>query len=213
MKTLTVLDLFSGLGGWSKAFKERGHHVTTVDFNPLFKPDIVADIRDITVASVGYHNVVLMSPPCETFSVQSLYHHWRTVNGVPEPTSLRAIEGLEIVEAAIAFVRSMDPAFWIMENPRAMLRKQAIVRDIPRKTITYCQYGETRMKPTDLWSEKWDQIPLVLRAPCKNGDPCHISAPRGSSTGTQGMGTAAQKAVVAYALSEQVCLACEEGIK
>ena len=28
---MNVLDLFSGLGGWSAAFVERGHEVVTVD--------------------------------------------------------------------------------------------------------------------------------------------------------------------------------------
>lgn len=42
------------------------------------------------------------------------------------------------------------------------------------------------MKPTDLWSN----IPnLEFKSMCKNGDSCHISAPRGSSTGTQGIKT------------------------
>jgi len=42
------------------------------------------------------------------------------------------------------------------------------------------------MKPTDLWSNMKD---LELLPICKNGAPCHISAPRGSSTGTQGIKT------------------------
>jgi len=40
------------------------------------------------------------------------------------------------------------------------------------------------MKPTDIWTncEKW-----IPRPSCKNGMPCHTSAPRGSRTGTQGL--------------------------
>jgi len=42
---------------------------------------------------------------------------------------------------------------------------------------------EGRMKPTDLWhNTNW-----VPRPMCKNGDPCHEAAPRGSRTGTQGI--------------------------
>ena len=38
-------------------------------------------------------------------------------------------------------------------------------------TVTYCQYGDTRMKPTDLWCsdslfQQWTPRPM-----CKNGDP------------------------------------------
>jgi hypothetical protein len=73
-----------------------------------------------------------------------------------------------------------------MENPRGMLRKLEVVKDLPRYTVTYCQYGDTRMKPTDLWGvvPKWSPRPT-----CKNGDTCHVSAPRGSRTGTQGLGS------------------------
>lgn len=53
-----------------------------------------------------------------------------------------------------------------------------------RHTITYCQYGDKRMKPTDIWtnSETWQPRPM-----CKKGDICHELAPRGSKTGTQGL--------------------------
>ena len=53
-----------------------------------------------------------------------------------------------------------------------------------RHTVTYCQYGEDRMKPTDIWSNATWWNP---RKPCKNGMPCHTAAPRGSRTGTQGI--------------------------
>ena len=61
-----------------------------------------------------------------------------------------------------------------------------------RYTVTYCQYGDTRMKPTDLWSN----IEFKLKPMCKNGDDCHQSAPRGSRTGTQGMINAYEKSKV-----------------
>lgn len=53
-----------------------------------------------------------------------------------------------------------------------------------RFTVTYCQYGDRRMKPTDIWTNVSDPM---FKPMCKNGDSCHVSAPRGSSTGTQGM--------------------------
>jgi hypothetical protein len=44
----------------------------------------------------------------------------------------------------------------------------------------------SQSKPTDLWGGFPPS--LILKAPCKNGDPCHVAAPRGSSTGIQGNG-------------------------
>lgn len=40
------------------------------------------------------------------------------------------------------------------------------------------------MKPTDLWTNHPNPNFLPM---CKNGQPCHESAPRGSKTGTQGL--------------------------
>lgn len=40
------------------------------------------------------------------------------------------------------------------------------------------------MKPTDIWTNApW----FIPRPMCKNGASCHVAAPRGSSTGTQGV--------------------------
>jgi hypothetical protein len=72
------------------------------------------------------------------------------------------------------------------------MRKMNFMQGIPRTTITYCSYGDDRMKPTDIWSNNirsifnpagWQPLPM-----CFNGNRnCHHQpAPRGSSTGTQG---------------------------
>ena len=69
-----------------------------------------------------------------------------------------------------------------------------------RHTITYCQYGDTRMKPTDIWTNlEWTPKPM-----CKNGDLCHQSAPRGSKTGTQGIKGARDRGVIPPQLFEEL---------
>ena len=85
-----------------------------------------------------------------------------------------------------------------------MLRKLPVVANLPRTTVTYCAYGDFRMKPTDLWGVVPGWVPRVA---CRNGDPCHISAPRGSRTGTQGMTTPAVKAMIPYQLGADICAA------
>lgn len=69
-----------------------------------------------------------------------------------------------------------------------------------------CQYGETRMKPTDIWhhSPAWTPRPA-----CKNGDPCHVAAPRGSRTGTQGIKGAKERGRLPTQLCEEVIIAAE----
>lgn len=79
---------------------------------------------------------------------------------------------------------------------------------LPRYTVTYCKYGETRMKPTDIWTNHPD--PKFI-PPCKNGDPCHEKAPRGSKTGTQGIKGRIDKARIPAKLCEHIVDICEEG--
>jgi hypothetical protein len=93
-----------------------------------------------------------------------------------------------------------------MENPRGMLRKLPVVEGLPRTTVSYCTYGDTRMKPTDLWGVVPNWIPREM---CKNGMPCHEAAPRGAKTGTQGLKGARERSRVPYALGEELLKALE----
>jgi hypothetical protein len=203
---VTVLDLFCGLGGWGAAFRYRGHSVTSLDIESRFCPSIVADA--MTYAPGRSFDVVLASPPCEAFSVASIGHHWTGGRRAYVPRTEHARTSMELVRATLRIIREASPRFWVIENPRGVLRKLGILDEFERVTVTFCQYGDTRMKPTDLWGgfpECWRPRPM-----CRNGAPCHERAPRGARTGTQGLKGAAERAVIPYGLAESVCLACEK---
>lgn len=205
---MKVLDLFAGLGGWSGPFIERGHDVTTLDIEERFDPTIRADA--LTVGpNLGGYDIVLASPPCEAFSVASIGTHWSGGLRAYEPATATARTALALVHWTVAAVESMRPRFAVIENPRGMLRKLGVLDRYERVTVTYCQYGDTAMKPTDLWGlpfpGAWAPRPM-----CKNGDPCHEAAPRGAKTGTQGKGDAAARAVIPHELALSICLAAEE---
>lgn len=75
------------------------------------------------------------------------------------------------------------------------MRKMDIMKQYKRHTITYCQYGDDRMKPTDIWT---NHIFPKFKKPCKNGDSCHVAAPRGSRTGTQGLKGNYERSLIPY---------------
>lgn len=56
-----------------------------------------------------------------------------------------------LVKNTLKIIKYFDCQYYI-ENPRGMLRKQEFMKGIPRTTVTYCSYGDNRMKPTDIWS-------------------------------------------------------------
>jgi hypothetical protein len=190
---LRVLDLCSGLGGASRAFADRGHEVITVDINRKFKPTIVADVRHFT----GFENsfdVVLAGPPCQGFSLAGLGYHWR--HG-PD----RAVEeGLSIVKACFRIIREVQPRYYVLENPRGMLRR---LIGLPTETIYYCSYGHPLQKPTDLWHN----LPVSLKRPCAP----HLRSPRGLNAMRDWERDPAVRSLWPYKLSLAVCLACESG--
>jgi hypothetical protein len=177
-----VLDLFAGLKGWSAPFEERGHDVFSVDMDERFDVSLHADILTLTPADLPWRpDIILASPPCEAFSVLTIGRNWAP-GRVPKTDKARV--SIALVEATRRIIVETQPAYFVIENPRAMLRKIPALNELDRRTVTYCQYGEPYMKPTDLWGGFPPSF--VARPMCKPRDACHRSAPRGSRTGIQG---------------------------
>lgn len=204
-----VLDLYTGKGGFHKGFIDRGHTVITVDNEKKFNPTIVADIKKLSASDFekyrrpGYKyifDLILASPPCNCFSVLSIPRYWK--NGKPKNQTSK--EAIALVKHTQKLIKALDPPYWIMENPRAMLRK---IIGRPTGTVTYCQYGARYMKATDLWGK---HPPGLKLRRCKNGDLCHEPAPRGSkTTGVQRLSSPEIRALVPEKLSLEIALACE----
>lgn len=104
---------------------------------------------------------------------------------------------------------ALSPAVWFIENPRGGMRKMDFMSALPRYTVTYCQYGDSRMKPTDIWTNHPDP---KFKPMCHNGDPCHVAAPRGAKTGTQGLAGSVDRSRIPEELCRHIVTICEEVI-
>ena len=204
--SLIIFDLFSGTGSATQAFKEAQQKVYTFELDTYFAADENVDVFDLTVDYLrevyGQPDFVWASPPCTAFSVASMGHHWQSGGLNPVPKTQAAMESQELVAHTRKLLEGLNPQFgFLLENPRGMLRKLPVVAGLQRQTVTYCQYGDTRMKPTDLWGAvpNWTPRPM-----CKNGAPCHEAAPRGSKTGTQGLKGSKERSRVPYALGVEL---------
>jgi site-specific DNA-cytosine methylase len=199
---MIIYDFFAGTGSATKAFEDAGHTVIKVELDTYFEADerdILKLTADELVSKYGRPDFIWASPPCTTFSVASIGKHWN-VDKTPKTEAAKL--AIELVSHTIKLITDINPKLgWLMENPRGMLRNQSVVSHLPRRTVTYCGYGDFRMKPTDVWGSigKW-----ISRPACKNGDKCHQSAPRGSRTGTQGINGAKDRSVIPYALSKEI---------
>jgi len=203
---VNVLELFAGSKSIGKQAEKLGMNVYSSDINDFEGIDYVVNILEFDVTKVPFKpDIIWASPPCTSFSVASIGHHWTGGKGAYIPKTDGARLGLELVKKTIEIIEYFQPTFWFMENPRGVLRKLPVVQGLPRKTVTYCQYGDERMKPTDIWTNSiiWEPRPM-----CKNGDPCHVSAPRGSRTGTQGRSNAYERSKIPDELCFEVLKSC-----
>ena len=219
---MKVLELFAGTRSISKAFerknaeREREQHITySIEWDKGFeKISLYADISKVTAEQIielfGKPDVIWASPDCTTYSIAGISHHRKkSENGSLEPVSDYAKFCDEVNKHVLQLIDELNPMFWFIENPRGAMRKMDFMKYLPRYTVTYCQYGDKRMKPTDIWTNH--PCPK-FKPPCKNGDPCHEAAPRGSKTGTQGLKGHIERSKIPDRLCDHVAEICEEGM-
>ena len=200
---MKVAEFFAGSRSVGKVAESLGMKVFSIDWKPFDKINLVCDVEKMKVSDVPFiPDVVWGSPDCTTYSIASCSTH--RINSV-EPKSEYAKKCDNVNQHFISLINewlSINPNMvFFIENPRGMLRKMPFMKDFKRHTIWYCQYGDDRAKPTDIWtnSKNWNPRPM-----CKNGNPnCdHQRAPRGSKTGTQGRKGSYDRSII----PQELCL-------
>lgn len=214
---MRVLELFAGTRSIGKAFERAGHEVYSIEWDKNFENiDWYEDIGKITAQDIierfGKPDVIWASPDCSSFSIAAISHHRKKnpETGNLDPVSDYAKFCDKVDQNVLKLIKDLNPVYYWIENPVGGLRKMTWMQDIPyRYTTTYCQWGEKRMKPTDLFTN----YPNAYFPRCKNGDPCHESAPRGSKTGTQGLKGSKERSRIPDALCDYIVELCERGLQ
>lgn len=209
------MELFAGTRSIGKAFEEKGHEVFSVDWDARFDNiDLRKDIQMITPEEImqifGKPDVIWASPDCKTYSIAAISHHRRKERcGNLAPISYYAKQCDKVNKHVLKLLVALQPKFWFIENPRGGLRKMNFMQGLPMYTVSYCKYGDSRMKPTDIWTNhpQPDFKPM-----CKNGNPCHTSAPRGAKTGTQGIKGSVERAAIPTELCRHIVDICESNL-
>ena len=203
-----VLELFAGSRSIGKVADELGYEVFSVDINNFEGIDLVKDIEFLTKEDIPFiPDVIWASPPCTTYSIAAIGHH----RDMGKPKTDFAAKSDRLVLNTLKLIKEYNCKYFI-ENPRGYLRKMDFMLGIPKTTVWYCTYGDTRAKPTDIWSNHIYSLFNVNgwkpRAICFNGNTnCHHQpAPRGSRTGTQGMKNNYERSKVPYELCKEILL-------
>ena len=211
---MILLELFAGTRSISKSFEEHGHKTYSIEWDKNFENiDLYEDINKVTSNDIiklcgGKPDIIWASFDCTTYSIAGVHHHRKYKDNEPVAISEYAKQCDKTNIHVLDLIKELKPKYYFIENPVGCLRKMKFMQDLPRYTITYCQYGDKRMKPTDIWT---NYINPNFKLPCKNGAPCHERAPRGSRTGTQGLKNARIRSVIPKELCDYIVKICEEG--
>ena len=129
---MKVLDLCSGLGGFSEAFVNASSwEVMRIENNPLLSEvphteiiDIF-EFRDTLIDMIergykpAYPDLILFSPPCREFSL-----------GFNAPRAIASREGrleeyqpnMSILECGLDIIKILNPRYYIIENVKGSIR-------------------------------------------------------------------------------------------
>tara|TARA_R110000824_G_scaffold6760_2_gene31172 strand:+ start:444 stop:1088 length:645 start_codon:yes stop_codon:yes gene_type:complete len=211
-KKLKVLELFAGSRSIGKVADELGYEVFSVDINNFEGIDLAKDIEFITKDDIPFvPDVIWASPPCTTYSIAAISHH----RDMGKPKTDFAAKSDRLVLNTLKLIKEYNCKYFI-ENPRGYLRKMDFMLGVPKTTVWYCRYGDTRAKPTDIWSNHIHSLFNMQgwqpRLECFNGNKkCHHqSAPRGSRTGTQGMKNNYERSKIPYQLCKEILLSIND---
>lgn len=199
MNYLLCVDIFSGLGGFSEAFIDRGWDVIRIDNDEKFKDvpnTIIGNVGKLPLKRKLRPDILLMAPPCKRFSVASIWRYWGK-GGKPKP---EVVQDMRLVFWGLDAVDYLKPKYWVLENPRGMMRR---VLGYPEVTTFFASWGSPLYKPTDLWGD----IPSNMEWPKpKNWE----KAPRGSHKGIAKSMQTEERSKIPYNLSEALAIAVEK---
>lgn len=205
---MNLLELFAGSRSVGKEAEKLGWNVFSSDIEAFEGINLIKDIIQIQRTDIPFiPDVIWFSPDCSTYSIAACSTHRQYANDVPLAKSGKAVLADNILDKIHTIISWFPDAVYFIENPMGLMRKMPSMKKLPRKTVTYCQYGDTRMKPTDIWTNctTWKPRPM-----CKNGDKCHEAAPRGSKTGTQGRKGSYERSKIPTELCREILLSCME---
>jgi hypothetical protein len=167
--TMKLLDLCSGREGVSKEFRKYGWDVTTVDINPKFNPNIVADINTLHLESPGYYDFIWASPVCTEYTKSNLPISWKCNGGK------RTLPDMCLFLNCYRIIRYLNPKWWAIENVIGAVPYFSLVLGKYQKHVgsrylwgefpifdTSHKHGKWRLPPTADRSEIRSEIPTGL---------------------------------------------------
>jgi hypothetical protein len=162
-KALRVLELFSGtgsVGDYLLSILPKGSRVISLDTDRRATTAVQADILQWSGEGLTGVDILWASPPCTQYS-----------RARATASTARDLVGADrLVLKTLELINSLQPGFWVMENPFGMLRLRPFMEPLAllESVTSYCHYGRRYRKDTSLWSNAGN---LGVRR-CNGDDPC-----------------------------------------
>jgi len=208
---MRVIDLFSGLGGFSEGFIERDHKVIRYDNDKRFSDIPKTKIIDIMeLDRLPKADVILASPPCNCFSRMTIRYYWER----KKPKNDKAKFAVSLVKKTLQLIHEAKPKFYVIENPIGMMIH---VLGKPQVLTWWASWysakdegiplDEPPLKETYLWgrlpSMNWPPKPTVYAKINRKS--------KDRQKGVQGIKDSAISAKIPYLFSKALAIACEQG--
>jgi len=214
-----LLELFAGSRSVGNEAEKQGLNVFSVDWTAYEGIDLNIDIGKLKKSHIPFiPDAVWASPDCTTYSIAGCgYHRKGNQKEGFKPISEYALECDKVNIHWIKLIKSWQKEnpklIFFFENPRGMLRHMEWMKEFKRHTIWYCQYGDTRAKPTDIWTNSKTWTPKEV---CKNyrynketggiiNKHCHHEGSRrGQNSGTQKMKNSFESSKIPKQLCKEI---------
>ena len=156
-----LLELFSGSQTVSKVAESFNYRTFNVDFESKFNPDLVKDISKLSLKDIPGQksiSIIWASIPCTVYSVLNLHNHWEKIVYSHRkyyyiPKTNEAKKAAQLLEKTIWLIKSINPDYYFIENPRGALRHMPQMNFAQvRHEISYSDFGLDIYKPTDIFT-------------------------------------------------------------
>lgn len=215
MENKKLLELFAGSRSVGKVAEKNGMEVFSVDWTAYENINLTADIGKLVKEDIPFiPDVLWMSFDCSSYSIAACSTHRHQDKTAKSDYAKECdITNQHCLSLLDEWLEINPDMVYFIENPRGLLRKMPWMQRLNRHTVTYCSYGDTRMKPTDIWTNSKTWVPRPM---CKNfkydketgeiiDKHCHHeSARRGAKTGTQGRKGSYERSLIPEQLCEEI---------